>query len=447
MKNKIQPGRKLRNRLRTRVLILFTIGTFFLIIVGTVLVILNLNNLSKSRASATDNEGGGGSIGNGEVLCEFNWNSGDIKTATLGPDAVSCSKTAHIIAGGKNSTNGLAAGGREINLVIPATDIFKLDGIDISIDYSRSESSGDFFTRDNAFNFGFENGYLTVKYSTENKAGKVDVVKERTQFEIPEDPMFRTYRFVYVPTIGKAEVFVNGIIVWQRQGEKDSPLTWKNAGDIMIAHGIDGGESDRCVIDNLVIRNTESVTPLAESLLNFMLEARESGGVKIHWSTSANEKTDYFTIERSENGISFSNVAKVPVQQGNQDSEYTYTDLTPASTNLVYYRLRQTFQNGKFSTHALSAIRFKSEKGFSIERINPTPFDKTCDVSFYIPKPGRVWMQISNDNGNVVSTSTFEAPKGKNTHVFRDDTDLMPGTYTFSLIFEGKKLSAKIVKV
>jgi hypothetical protein len=446
MKNKLQPGNRQRYRIRTKILLGLTISSFLLVFIGSCLVVMNLNSLSKMRAAGTNNEGGG-SVGNGEVLCEFNWNDGDAKKATLGPDATSCGKSVHVMPGGKNSTNGLSSGGREINLTIPATDIFKLDGIDISIDYRRSESSGDFFTRENAFNFGFENGMLAIKYSTESRTGKIEIVKEKTEFEIPEDPMYRTYRFIYVPTTGKAEIFVNGIIVWQRQGERDSPLTWKNSGDIIIARGIDGGENDRCVIDNLVVRNTESVTPLAESLLNFMLEAREAGGVKIHWSTSANEKTEYFTIERSEDGINFSNVAKVASIPDNGDGEYIYSDLTPTSTNLVYYRLRQTFLNGKFSTHALSAIRFKSEKGFSIERINPTPFEKSCDVSYYIPKQGRVWMQIANEQGSVVSTSTFEAPKGKNVHVFRDDSNLTPGTYTFSLIFEGKKVSAKIVKV
>jgi hypothetical protein len=397
------------------------------------------------RAAGTK-EQGGGNVGNGELICEFNWNNDDAKTATIGPDAIGFGKKVHTMTGGASSTNGLSSGGKDINLVLAAVDIFKLDGIDISIDYRRNEPTGNFFTRENNFNFGMENGFVTISYCTESKTGKAVCVKEKTDFEIPNDPLFRTYRFIYTPTTGKAEIFVNSIIVWQHQGEKDSPLSWKNQNDIIIGKDMDGGGNDRCVFDNLVIRNTESVTPLAESLLNFLLEARDGGGVKIHWSTSANQKVSYFTIERSENGIHFENVARVNANADEQSNEYIYSDLTSTGSNVLYYRLRQTFLNGKFSTHALSAIRFKSNKGFSIERINPTPFEKNCDISYYLPKRGRVWMQLTNEKGDVISTSTFEAQRGKNIHVFRDEKKLEPGTYTFSLIFEGKKASAKMVK-
>ncbi len=445
MKNKIQPGKKQKQKIRQRLLIVLVIFSLFMITAGSLLVIMNLNNLSKMRAAGT-NEQGGGNVSNGEIICEFNWDNGDAKTATLGPDAIATGKMTHTMTGGTASTNGLSPGGKDINLVIAPAEIFNLDGIDISIDFRRSEPSGSFFTKENSFNFGMENGFVTIKYCTESKTGKLVCVKENTDFEIPADPQFRTYRFIYTPTTGKAEIFVNNIVVWQHQGEKESPLRWKNSSDIIIGKDMDGGGQDRCIFDNLVIRNTESVPPLAESLLNFMLEAREGGGVKIHWSTSANQKVSYFTIERSENGIHFENVARVNANADEQSNEYIYTDLAPAGNNVVYYRLRQTFLNGKFSTHALSAIRFKSDKGFSIERINPTPFEKNCDISYYLPKPGRVWMQVTNEKGDVVTTSTFEAQKGKNIHVFRDDKKLVPGTYTFSLIFEGKKASAKIVK-
>lgn len=426
-------------------LLVLTISSLFILVTGSLLVVLNLNDLSKMRASATGEQGGGG-ISNGEILCEFTWDHGDAKTATLGTDAIQCGKKVHSMSGGNNSTNGLSSGGKDINLVLAATEIFKLDGIDISIDYRRNELTGDFFTRENGFNFGMENGFVTIKYCIETKTGKVTCVNEKTGFEIPSDQVFRTYRFIYNPTTGKAEIFVNGIIVWQRKVEKDAPMSWKNSGDIIIGRGMDGGGTDRCVFDNLVIRNTESVTPLAESLLNFMLEARETGGVKIHWSTAANQKVNYFTIERSENGINFENVARINSHADKESNEYVYTDLTPSGSNVVYYRLRQTFLNGKFSTHPLSAIRFKSDKGFSIERIKPTPFEKSVDISYYLPKEGRVWMQVTNEYGAVVSTSTFQAQKGKNIHVYRDEMPLQSGTYTFSLIFEGKKASAKIVK-
>ena len=87
-----------------------------------------------------------------------------------------------------------------------------------------------------------------------------------------------------------------------------------------------------------------------------------------------------------------------------------------------------------------------SDKDFSIERINPSPFDKSCDIAFYLPKPGHVWMQISNEKGVIIKTQSFEAPQGKNVHVFKDESNLESGTYTLSLIFDNKKATTKLIK-
>ena len=449
MRKKIQLGKRQQNKVRTKLLIICAIASMIITIAGGLLVFLNINNLSKTKASGTGTEGGGNDLGNGEIISEFTWEKDPVTLAILGPDGIKAGKDAHSMPGGRSSTGGLSPGlhGKNIELEIKADEIFKQDGIDISIDFRRNEPSGDFFSRGSNFNFGMENGFLTINFCIENKVGKSESVREKTQYEIPLDPVFRTYRFIYTPTSGKAEIFVNSMIVWQKEIERNTPLSWKNAGNIIIGRNMNGGGLDRAIFDNLVIRSTGSVSPLAESLLNFMLEAKD-GGVKVHWSTSINEKVDYFTIERSINGVDFTNLVNIPSRPDtNDDDEYTFSDGTPVSSPLVYYRLRQTFKNGKFVTHILSAIRFRSDKGFAIERISPVPFRKSCDISFYLPKSGRVWLQITDEKGSILKTENFEAPQGKNVHVYKDEKNLVAGTYTLSLIFENKKASTKMVKL
>ena len=127
--------------------------------------------------------------------------------------------------------------------------------------------------------------------------------------------------------------------------------------------------------------------------------------------------------------------------------EYIYIDKTPVTSAVVYYRLRQTFKNGKFVTHALSAIRFRSDKSFAIDHLNPVPFQNVCDISYYLPKSGRVWLQITDESGKILNTENFEAPQGKNVHVFKDENNLEAGTYNLSLIFENKKTTTKLIKL
>ncbi len=448
MKRKIQPKAQQRNKLRNRLIIVAATVSFVVTMTTGFLVYLNLENLSKTRAAGNNLEGAGGNLGNGDIITEFTWENDPVSGATLGPDGIKISKDAHSMAGGRSSTGGISPGGnaKNIDLEIEGTELFNQDGIDISIDYRRSERSGNFFTR-NGFNFGIENGLLVIQYQLENKKGKIESVKEKTEFEVPSDPNYRTYRFIYNPTNGNAEIFVNNIVIWNRHHEINTPLSWKNAGNVFIGKEMNGDGVDRAILDNLVIRTCGNVSPLAESLLNFMLEPKPEG-VLIHWSTSMNEKVNYFTIERSINGVDFVNTGTIPVDPGKTEGdEYVYTDRTSPTTGVVFYRLRQTFQNGKFVTHGLSALKFKTNKTLSIETVNPTPFKSSFDMSYFLPKPGRVWIQLSDMNGKIVNTTSFEAPQGKNVHVFKDEKNLSKGMYTVNLIFDSKKVSMRVEKI
>jgi hypothetical protein len=168
--------------------------------------------------------------------------------------------------------------------------------------------------------------------------------------------------------------------------------------------------------------------------------------VKVHWSSSANNEVDFYTIERSIDGINFVPIANIHSHPDSSEEEYTYMDKTKATTPIAYYRLRQTFINKKNVTHELSAIKYNTEKTFSIERVGPSPFQKSFDIAYYLPVSGKVWMQISNDKGKIIRSENFEAPQGKNIHVFKESKDLQAGNYTVSLIFDNKKVTAKVVK-
>ena len=127
------------------------------------------------------------------------------------------------------------------------------------------------------------------------------------------------------------------------------------------------------ILDNLVIRTTGTISPLAESLLNFSLEGKENG-VNVHWLTAVNDQVAYFTVERSINGLDFSKVGTINVNpKAGELGEYNYLDKTPIGETVAYYRIRQTFKNGKFVSHSLAAIRTKASRDFSIERSVPSP--------------------------------------------------------------------------
>jgi hypothetical protein len=447
MRRRLHQNNRQKNTVRLRLLYVVAFTTLIITLVTGLLVVFNLNSFRKSRAMGMESEGGGTNLNRGEIISEFSWDKDPVTASIVGPDADRVSVEAHSMAGGRGATGGLApgTGGKNINLEIDHKELFDQDGIDISIDYRRNEPSGDFYSRGRAFNFGMLEGFITISYRIESPLGKVESINEKTAYEIPLDRTFRTYRFIYTPLTGKAEIFVNGMIVWQHQHEKNSALSWKNADKILIGRNMNGGGEDKVVFDNLVVRNAGSVVPYTESLLNFMLETKDSG-VRIHWNTAANKDVDYFTVEKSVNGVDFHTAGVVPAKPDSSDEEYVFTDRASTKSTILYYRLRQTFKNKKYVTHELSAIKFNSEKSFSIDHITPLPFSKSFDISFYLPKSGQVWVQLTDEAGKIINTESFEAPQGKNVHVYRDEKDMRAGNYILYLIFENKKVSRVIEK-
>ncbi len=85
--------------------------------------------------------------------------------------------------------------------------------------------------------------------------------------------------------------------------------------------------------------------PLPIELLSFNAKCN-NGQEIICWSTATETNNDYFTVERSDDGISFRDIGVVNGSgTTSQVHQYSFSDPQSVSAN-VYYRLRQTDFNG-----------------------------------------------------------------------------------------------------
>lgn len=444
--------KSLRQRTRTTQKVIWVAGALGIsttLVIGW-MVFMNFQEINSSKATGNKALAHGGTAENGEILCEFTWEKDPVTVATLGPDAISCSGDAHSSTGGRSSTRGLAAGshGKNIDMVLESGQLFDQDGISVNIDYRGTERNGYFISRGINFYFGIENGFLTIAYRVEDERNGSLAIRSLTDFEVPGDDQFRTYRFFYSPLTGRGEISVNGAPVWSHQGSPNRAMYWKNAGHLMIGKGMNGDGLDKVILDNLVIRSTGTITPLSAALINFMLESQDDK-VTVHFAAVSLDQINSFTIERSINGNDFTKVGSITCNNPASENgdEFQFADPNPASTPLVYYRLKQHLKNGKTVVHPVSAIRIKTEKNFSIERVNPSPFDSSFSVSYFLPASGRVWIQLEDMRGSIISSKTFQAEAGKNIHHYREEKPIVNGTYSLNIMYNNKKVSTQIVKI
>ncbi len=120
------------------------------------------------------------------------------------------------------------------------------------------------------------------------------------------------------------------------------------------------------------INNCFMVLPV--ELIDF--EGRcDAGNIKLNWSTASEENNDYFAIEKSADGIQFTEVAKVNgAGTTTQTSHYTWKDDASESTH--YYRLRQVDLNG--AARVYSTVSVNPCMGGT--RVYPNPCDEWLNV-------------------------------------------------------------------
>jgi hypothetical protein len=109
------------------------------------------------------------------------------------------------------------------------------------------------------------------------------------------------------------------------------------------------------------------------SLLYFNAKP-DNGQVDLNWATSTESNNDYFTIEKSGDGIVFEFVQNINTKalNGNSSTPLTYMakDVKP-DAGITYYRLKQTDLDGNFKYSAVVPVTFDKQKGLSVYP-NPT---------------------------------------------------------------------------
>lgn len=93
--------------------------------------------------------------------------------------------------------------------------------------------------------------------------------------------------------------------------------------------------------------STVSSGSLPVELLYFVSNIADNGDIILRWSTASETNNDYFTVEFSNNGQNFEEVAKV-LGAGNSNEILVYT-YKVENLDRLYYRLKQTDYDGNYA--------------------------------------------------------------------------------------------------
>jgi len=128
------------------------------------------------------------------------------------------------------------------------------------------------------------------------------------------------------------------------------------------------------------------ISPLPIELLSFEAICNNNS-VNLLWSTASEKNNDYFTIERSSDGITFQTVLTVKgAGNSNQVINYSAVDVQPLG-GIAYYRLKQTDYDGKFE-YSQIIVTCNGSLGNTNGNINVYPNPASSGESVFLNMDG-----------------------------------------------------------
>lgn len=166
-----------------------------------------------------------------------------------------------------------------------------------------------------------------------------------------------------------------------------------------------------------IYRPLNVLMPLPVKLSFFNVKAESNSSVKLEWTTSFEQNTEIFEIERSNDNRNFTSVGKVVAQNLSAGKRYQYIDNT-ATNGENFYRLKIVDVDGSFSySDVKSAIVENSHQ----IKVYPNPAKSVINIISKEAQPFYVY----DTNGKLVMQGKTNA--GGNTQI--NITHLAAGIY------------------
>ncbi|MEM8906549.1 MAG: choice-of-anchor Q domain-containing protein [Bacteroidota bacterium] len=186
----------------------------------------------------------------------------------------------------------------------------------------------------------------------------------------------------------------------------------------------DKDQNTRVMFDFVDLGAYESAASLPVELLAFDAQF-EKDRVVISWSTASEINNDFFTVERSTDGVRFQAIDRqAGANNSNSFRRYLSYDEHPA-IGFNYYRLKQTDTDGSFSYSAVKAVQIQSGR----IRLYPNPVVDHLYLASSDFADGTAEYHISSLTGHEITRGQTEVSAGLSVIRFDQFRSLSPGTY------------------
>ena len=194
---------------------------------------------------------------------------------------------------------------------------------------------------------------------------------------------------------------------------------------------------------------TNQTNPMPVELLYF--NAKYNGAtVDASWKTASEINNDYFTVERSIDGVNFMTVGVVvpsKARGGNSTSILSYSLNDPnVAPGVYYYRLKQTDFNGEYKYSNIDVVEINGNADFSFN-IAPNPSDGSELNSYITAEKGQEIVIVVYDvlGQELYSKIIITEQKGNAVYAIDLLSKLSSGVYMITATSNQKVYSKRLI--
>jgi hypothetical protein len=172
------------------------------------------------------------------------------------------------------------------------------------------------------------------------------------------------------------------------------------------------------------------------------INAVANGGAnKLTWKTSMESNIQGFRIQRSYNGLDFSDVAFVFAS--GSSSSYQYSDKMMTTIGAVYYRLQVVEANGYTYSPTVSILSSVKQSAITM---GPNPFSAHIQLTINSSKEEAIQYILTETDGRLLHRGNIEVSKGTNNVFINNLSTLKKGMYLLQIAGSEGSSSFKVIK-
>ena len=191
--------------------------------------------------------------------------------------------------------------------------------------------------------------------------------------------------------------------------------------------------------DTAVVPVAALAGPLPVKYLSLNAVPVENSTVAVTWVTMEEINNNRFEVERSFDQNAFKTIAIVldGFAAGSQKS-YAYNDKSAdlKNKNIVYYRLKQFDNDGRFTFSKIMTVKFQTEAATAME-VSPNPFVESLNVRYNATQKGMAQINIIDASGKKVMVKQTNINIGSNNISINGLSNLQTGLYIARLTVNG----------